>query len=84
MEFVRKPVYDNLCREAIDKINGLPENEQTKADIVEIKEALFQVLAETDMEKLQGYYDRIDEFYSVNFGKGLEYLSGRYLITGAY
>ena len=53
-------------------------------DIVEIKEALFQVLAETDMEKLQGYYDRIDEFYSVNFGKGLEYLSGRYLITGAY
>ena len=28
MEFVRKPVYDNLCREAIDKINGLPEMEQ--------------------------------------------------------
>jgi diaminopimelate decarboxylase len=81
---MRKEAYDNLCKEALEKIEQLPENEQIKPEIVSIGAALDCVLAEEDEVKLEQYYSRIDEFYSVNPGKGLEYMNGNYLLTGAY
>lgn len=82
MELIRKEAYDNLCKEAIVRIEALPVEKQAETQIADIKKALYQVLAETDAEKLAGYYARIDEFYTVNVGKGLEYLNGSYLLNG--
>ena len=82
MELVRKEAYDNLCKESILRIEALPIDKQEEPQIVDIKNALYQVLEETDAEKLAGYYTRIDEFYTVNVGKGLEYLNAQYLLNG--
>ena len=82
MELIRKEAYDNLCKEALERINAFSAEELAKPEVDGIKKALEQVLVEEDAEKLAGYYARIDEFYTVNVGKGLEYLNGGYLLNG--
>lgn len=77
---MRNEVYDKMVKEAIERINRLPLEQCTK-ETIEIRDALNVVLNETDEEKLNGYYKRIEEFYTVNNGKGLEYLNGSYLLT---
>lgn len=79
---MRKEIYDNLCKEALKNISQLPIEEQLNPLVIDIDAALKCVLTEQDDAKLEQYYKRIDEFYSVNPGKGLEYLNGKYLLTG--
>lgn len=78
---MRKLAYDELCREALVRLEAIPATEMTKEE-EGIRDALNVVLAETDDVKLEGYYARIDEFYTVNVGRGLEYLNGGYLLNG--
>lgn len=78
---MRKECYDEMVKEALEKIVALPENEINE-NVKGIEEALKLVLLETDEEKLAGYYKRIEEFYTVNNGRGLEYMNGHYLIHG--
>ena len=78
---MRKEVYDNMAKEALEKIVALPADKVTE-EVKGIEEALKTLLLETDAEKLAGYYKRIEEFYTVNNGKGLEYMNGDYLIRG--
>lgn len=77
---LRKPAYDVLCKEAIKRIKALPEEKVTR-EITEIKEALEQVLNCQDTELLMRYYANIDEFLAVNVDRGLEYLSGDFLLN---
>ena len=81
---MRRQVYDDLCIKALNAIKQMPTEEQEKPEILDIYTALECVLTETDEIKINQFYHRIDEFYSVNPDKGLEYLSGKYLLTGAY
>lgn len=76
---MRNEAYDKMVKEAIERINRLPQEQFTK-ETIEIRDALNVVLAETDETKLAGYYKRIEEFMTVN-DKGLEYLNGSYLLT---
>ena len=78
---MRKEVYDNMAKEALERIVALPTDKVTE-EVKGIEEALKTLLLETDAEKLAGYYKRIEEFYTVNNGKGLEYMNGDYLIRG--
>lgn len=77
---MRNEIYDKMVTEAIERINRLPQEQFTK-ETIEIRDALNVVLAETDENKLAGYYKRIEEFLTVNADKGLEYLNGSYLLT---
>ena len=77
---MRKPVYDELCKEALERLSNIPV-EQASTEVNGIREALKVVLLEEDEAKLERYYKNIDEFYTVNVGKGLEYLSGEYLLN---
>lgn len=78
---MRKTVYDELCKEALERLSNIPV-EQASAEVNGIREALKIVLLEEDETKLEQYYKNIDEFYAVNAGKGLEYMNGDYLIRG--
>ena len=78
---MRKEVYDNMAKEALERIVALPADKVTE-EVKGIEEALKTLLLETDEEKLAGYYKRIEEFYTVNNGRGLEYMNGDYLIRG--
>ena len=78
---MRKECYDAMAKEALERLAALPEEKVTE-ETKGIMEALKVVLLETDEEKLAGYYKRIEEFYTVNNGKGLEYMNGDYLIRG--
>lgn len=78
---MRKEAYDNMAKEALERLAILPAEKVTE-ETKGIVEALKVVLLETDEEKLAGYYKRIEEFYTVNNGKGLEYMNGDYLIRG--
>ena len=78
---MRKEVYDNMAKEALERLTALPAEKVTE-ETKGITEALKTLLLETDEEKLAGYYKRIEEFYTVNNGKGLEYMNGDYLIRG--
>lgn len=77
---MRNEAYDKMAREALARIKELP-TEEVNAEVDKINEALLVVLAETDEKKLQAYYKNIEEFYTVNADKGLEYLNGEYLLT---
>lgn len=77
---MRKPVYDELCKEALERLSNIPV-EQASTEVNEIREALKVVLLEEDEAKLEQYYKNIDEFYTVNVDKGLEYMSGEYLLN---
>lgn len=77
---MRNTIYDEMVRQALARIKALPA-EKVTADIDKINEALLVVLAETDENKLKAYYKNIEEFYTVNADKGLEYLNGEYLLT---
>ena len=76
---MRKPVYDELCKEALERLSNIPV-EQASAEVNGIRDALKVVLLEEDETKLEQYYKNIDEFYSANTGKGLEYMNGEYLL----
>ena len=76
---MRKPVYDELCKSALERLSNIPV-EQANAEVNGIREALKIVLLEEDEAKLEQYYKNIDEFYVVNVGKGLEYMSGEFLL----
>lgn len=78
---MRKECYDVLAKEALERLAALPEEKVTE-ETKGITEALKTVLLEEDAEKLEGYYKRIDEFCTVNVGRGLEYMSGEYLLRG--
>lgn len=78
---MRKEVYDNMAKEALEKLATLPAEKVTE-ETRGITEALKVLLLETDEEKLAGYYKRIEEFYTVNNGRGLEYMNGEYLLRG--
>lgn len=78
---MRKECYDAMAREALERIAALPA-EKVNEEVLGIKNALEVLLAEEDAEKLAGYYKRLEEFYTVNVGKGLEYMNGDYLIRG--
>lgn len=78
---MRKEVYDNMAKEALERLTALPVEKVTE-ETKGIVEALKTLLLETDDTKLEGYYKRIEEFYTVNNGKGLEYMNGDYLIRG--
>ena len=78
---MRNEDYDKMAREALERIVALPEDKATE-EVKGIEEALKTLLLETDTEKLADYYKRIEEFYTVNNGKGLEYMNGDYLIRG--
>lgn len=78
---MRKECYDVMAKEALERLAALPE-EKVTAETKGIEEALKTLLLEEDAEKLEGYYKRIEEFYTVNVGKGLEYMNGDYLIRG--
>lgn len=78
---MRKECYDVMAREALERIAALPA-EKVNEEVLCIKNALEVLLAEEDAEKLAGYYKRLEEFYTVNVGKGLEYMNGDYLIRG--
>lgn len=78
---MRKEVYDNMAKEALEKLATLPAEKVTE-ETKGITEALKVLLLETDEEKLAGYYKRIEEFYTVNNGRGLEYMNGEYLLRG--
>lgn len=78
---MRKECYDVMAREALERIAALPV-EKVNEEVLGIKNALEVLLAEEDAEKLAGYYKRLEEFYTVNVGKGLEYMNGDYLIRG--
>lgn len=78
---MRKPVYDELCKEALERLSNIPV-EQASTEVNGIREALKVVLLEEDETKLEQYYKNIDEFYTVNPDKGLEYMNGDYLIRG--
>lgn len=78
---MRKECYDVMAKEALERLAALPEEKVTE-ETKGITEALKVVLLETDEEKLAGYYKRIEEFYTVNVGRGLEYMNGDYLIRG--
>ena len=77
---MRNEAYDKMAREALARIKELPV-EKVTADVDKINEALLKVLAETDEKKLATYYKNIEEFYTVNSDKGLEYMNGEYLLT---
>lgn len=77
---MRREGYDKLVNEALERIEALPAEKITEK-IVAIKDALKVVLAETDADNLARYYKNIDEFYTVNPNKGLEYLDGDYLLN---
>lgn len=77
---MRREGYDKLVKEALERIEALPTDKITN-EVVAIKDALNVVLAETDADKLERYYKNIDDFYTVNNGRGLEYLSGDYLLN---
>ena len=74
-------IDDRMAKEALERLAALPEEKVTE-ETKGITEALKVVLLETDEEKLAGYYKRIEEFYTVNVGRGLEYMNGEYLIRG--
>lgn len=76
---MRKPVYDELCKSALERLSNIPA-EQANAEVNGIRDALKTVLLEEDETKLEQYYKNIDEFYGANTGKGLEYMSGEYLL----
>lgn len=76
---MRKECYDVMAKEALERLTALPEEKVTE-ETKGIAEALKALLLETDEEKLAGYYKRIEEFYTVNNGKGLEYMNGDYLL----
>ena len=78
---MRKECYDAMAKEALERLAALPEEKVTE-ETKGITEALKTLLLETDEEKLAGYYKRIEEFYTVCNGKGLEYMNGEYLIRG--
>ena len=78
---MRKECYDVMAKEALERIATLPV-EKVNEEVLGIKNALEVLLAEEDTEKLAGYYKRLEEFYTVNVGKGLEYMNGDYLIRG--
>ena len=46
MELIRKEAYDNLCKEALERINAFTAEELAKPEVDGIKKALEQVLAE--------------------------------------
>lgn len=77
---MRKEIYDVMAKEALERIAGLAEGEVTR-EVEGIREALNVVLGETDEVKLAQYYKNIEEFLTVNAGKGLEYMKGPYLVT---
>lgn len=76
---MRKTVYDELCKEALERLSNIPV-EQASAEVNGIRDALKVVLLEEDEAKLEQYYKNIEEFYTVNQGKGLEYMNGEYLL----
>lgn len=77
---MRKPVYDELCKNALERLSNIPV-EQANAEVNGIRDALKTVLLEEDETRLEQYYKNIDEFYTVNVGKGLEYMNGDYLLN---
>ena len=77
---MRNEAYDKMAREALEVIARLPKEQLTK-EVETTRNALNVVLSETDDNKLAGYYKRIEEFITVNYPKGLEYLNGQYLLT---
>ena len=77
---MRNEAYDKMAREALARIKELPA-EEVNAEVDKINEALLTVLAETDEKKLEVYYKNIEEFYTVNADRGLEYMNGEYLLT---
>lgn len=76
---MRNEHYDLMVNEALTRINELPDEEFT-LEVNKIKWALTTVLTEKDENKLKAYYKNIEEFHTVNEGRGLEYMSGEYLL----
>ena len=76
---MRNEHYDLMVNEALTRINELPDEEFT-LEVNKIKWALTTVLTEKDENKLKAYYENIEEFHTVNEGRGLEYMSGEYLL----
>ena len=76
---MRNEHYDVMVNEALTRINELPDEEFT-LEVNKIKWALTTVLTETDENKLKAYYENIEEFHIVNQDRGLEYMSGEYLL----
>lgn len=82
---MRNENYDKLVREAIERINRLPQ-EALNENVLGAKEGLEKVLAETDETNLAQYYKNIDEFLGVTMcmpihARGLEYINGFWLTT---
>lgn len=77
---MRNEAYDKMCKEALERLSNIPV-EQANAEVNGIRDALKVVLLEEDETKLAQYYKNIDEYYGANTGKGLEYMSGDYLLN---
>ena len=76
---MRNEAYDKMCKEALERLSNIPV-EQANAEVNGIRDALKVVLLEEDETKLAQYYKNIEEFYTVNQGKGVEYMNGEYLL----